>query len=684
MVHPAAATFESLVANAPDFIFLVDQDHRIVYMNRSIPSLPVEQVLGRRADEFVDPGDRQRVRDAIDATFRTRTPTYYESTGPGGEQGETRCFSTRLGWVPVAGDADLVSMVSTDITAQKRADASARRERHSLDAMNRINRVMVGGKDIDGMLQGCLEEMLDIFDCDRAWLLYPCNPSAPEWTVEMERTRPKWPGAAALKAAQPASEFSMYVFETALSDHGAHVFDPSSSGLLGGQQVVEAFGIQSQMLMAIHPKVGEPWCLGIHNCEQTRTYAEQIRLFESIGRRLGDGLTSLLIQKQLVQAQKMEAIGQLTGGVAHDFNNLLTVILGAVELVSMRVGNQSPESKLLAGATTAALRAAVLTERLLAFARKQPLQPSVVDLGALLSGVEDMLRRTLGETVDIEIVSADDIWLCEVDASQLENAILNLTINARDAMPKGGRLRIEATNVSHHEAWSAGVERASGDHVRLAVSDDGTGMPPAVLQRAVEPFFTTKETGQGSGLGLSMVFGFVEQSAGHLQLESEPGRGTSATLFFPRTFEQPPAAEAAGPLRSPRGEGQHVLLVEDEPELRALVVEMLESLGYRPLPVENADQALAVIDGGAHVDLLFTDVCLGGGMNGPELAAAVRRTRPTLPVLYSSGYAADALLADGRLAPGVELLSKPYGMGELAQRMVEALEPTGPETSGAR
>jgi len=381
------------------------------------------------------------------------------------------------------------------------------------------------------------------------------------------------------------------------------------------------------------------------------------------------------LEAQLRQAQRLDAIGKLTGGIAHDFNNLLTVILGNAETLSHRLENQ-PKLYALADMTrTAAERGAALTGRLLSFARRQPLDPKPTDVNRQIAEMDPLLRRTLGEHIEIETVRGGGLWNALIDAAQLESAILNLCINARDAMPQGGRLTIETANVHLDGDYSAlHPEVAEGHYVMVAVSDTGTGMTPDVMARAFEPFFSTKDVGKGSGLGLSMVYGFAKQSRGHVKIYSEPGEGTSVKLYLPRAIvEELPGAERLDKSALPRGH-ERILLVEDDDLVRLHVTHQLEGLGYNVHSVHNGVEAHALLKTRGDFDLLFTDVVMPGGLNGRQLADAVAKLHPALPVLFTSGYTENAIVHHGRLDPGVNLLNKPYRLHDLATKVRVALD----------
>jgi signal transduction histidine kinase/CheY-like chemotaxis protein len=386
-------------------------------------------------------------------------------------------------------------------------------------------------------------------------------------------------------------------------------------------------------------------------------------------------------EEALRQAQKMEAIGQLTGGVAHDFNNILQVILGNLGIIETRLqrGGTNPAvlSPLIETAIRAGDRAAVLTGQLLAFSRRQPLQPKPIDPNRLLGGMSELFHRTLGETIEVETVFGARIWQIFVDANQLESAILNLAVNARDAMPSGGKLTIETANTHLDEAYAASEPDVHpGQYVVIAVTDSGEGMSADVVAKAFDPFFTTKDIGQGTGLGLAQVYGFMKQSGGHAKIYSEPGVGTTVKLYLPRLVTAV-AATGAGTndlAEVPRGHREVILVVEDEAEVRDFVVDMLRELGYDVVEAATGDTALQALEARGDIKLLFTDVGLPGGLNGRQLADEALRRRPDLKVLYTTGYARNAIVHQGRLDPGVELINKPFTYSALAQRVREILD----------
>ncbi|APR39418.1 hybrid sensor histidine kinase/response regulator [Paraburkholderia sp. SOS3] len=377
----------------------------------------------------------------------------------------------------------------------------------------------------------------------------------------------------------------------------------------------------------------------------------------------------------LLQSQKMEALGKLTGGVAHDFNNVLQVLRGNLELLEGRHGRDVWTKERLGKAIEAVEHGANLASQLLAFGRRQALQPIVVNLAVMLRGMDDLLRRALGEIIHVETVVAGGLWNTLVDPNHLENVVLNLAINARDAMPEGGKLTLELSNAmldDHYKALDADVRE--GQYVLLAIADTGTGMPADVLERAFEPFFTTKPEGQGTGLGLSMAYGFIKQSGGHIRIYSEPGHGTIVKIYLPRSMERVTELEPLPPAVLTGG-SETILVVEDDRRVQATVVETLKQLGYAVLKANDAQSALAIVQSGAQIDLLFTDVVMPGTMRSTELAKLATRMLPHLKVLFTSGYTQNAIVHGGRLDPGVHLLSKPYSREQLASKIRRLLGP---------
>lgn len=382
-------------------------------------------------------------------------------------------------------------------------------------------------------------------------------------------------------------------------------------------------------------------------------------------------------EEALRQSQKMEAVGQLTGGVAHDFNNLLQIIMGNLDTLQRNLPTESGRLQRAArNAMTGAQRAATLTQRLLAFSRRQPLDPKPLDVNALVNGLSDMIHRTLGETIDVETVLGAGVWRVEADPAELEAAIINLAVNARDAMTNGGRLTIETSNAHIDEAYVAShTEVVAGQYVAIAVTDTGAGMDSKTVAQAFEPFFTTKAVGKGTGLGLSQVYGFVKQSGGHLKIYSEVGEGTTVKLYLPRVAAQAAGVEQAESSPNPEaGQEETILVLEDDDEVRAYSVETLRELGYRVIEAHDGPSALRLLERQPRVDLLFTVVVLPGGLTGAQVAAQAKTVRPTLKVLFTTGYARNAIIHHGRLDKGVQLIVKPFSFSDLAAKVRDVLD----------
>jgi PAS domain S-box-containing protein len=436
-------------------------------------------------------------------------------------------------------------------------------------------------------------------------------------------------------------------------------------------------GLAAEAAVAIdNVRLSQEWRREIE--ERKRTQEDLAALNATLEQQVVERTQKLAAQEEALRhAQKMEAIGQLTGGVAHDFNNLLQIIIGNLETLNKNLPADSGRlQRAASNAMNGAKRASVLTQRLLAFARRQPLAPKPMDINGLVTGMSDLLFRALGETISVETVMAAGLWRVEVDANELEAAILNLAVNARDAMPSGGRLTIETSNAHIDHAYAQEhIEVAPGQYVAIAVSDTGVGMDAPTIAKAFEPFFTTKPIGKGTGLGLSQVYGFVKQSGGHVKIYSEPGHGTTVKLYLPRWNGVVAADEVNESVPVPKGDNEEVILVvEDDNDVRAHSVELLRELGYRVLEAHDGPAALRLLEGRHRVDLLFTDVVLPGGMTGAQVASFAKAARPAIKVLFTTGYARNAIIHHGRLDKGVELISKPFTRTDLAARVRDILD----------
>jgi signal transduction histidine kinase len=410
-----------------------------------------------------------------------------------------------------------------------------------------------------------------------------------------------------------------------------------------------------------------------------RGSGRRLAAIERANRRLSEEIEQRhAAQSQVRQLQKMEAVGQLTGGIAHDFNNMLAIVIGSLDMARRRLtGSEHPKlAQCLDNAAEGATRAATLTARLLAFSRQQPLEPRILDANKLVAGMSEMLRRTLGERVRVETVLAGGLWRVCADPVQIESALVNLAVNARDAMPDGGRLTIETANAELDERYAnAHEDVTSGQYVMLSVTDTGTGMPPEVIERAFEPFYTTKSVGRGTGLGLSQVFGFLKQSDGHLKIYSEVGQGTTIKLYLPRHVGEdhvPDAATSAGAV--PGGHADEIILVvEDEARVRAMSVDALRDLGYTIVQAGDGNEALEQLALHPRIDLLFTDIVMPG-MTGRQLADRAQAERPDLKVLYTTGYTRNAIVHNGIVDYGVSFLPKPFSIEALARKVREVLD----------
>ncbi|MFJ4144085.1 ATP-binding protein [Pseudomonas sp. NPDC089734] len=412
--------------------------------------------------------------------------------------------------------------------------------------------------------------------------------------------------------------------------------------------------------------------------QQHQTEAKLRILNEKLEQHVAERTAKLMqAEEKLRQSQKMEAVGQLTGGLAHDFNNLVAGISGALELMNKRIsqGRLGDVDKYMVAAQSSAKRAAALTHRLLAFSRRQTLEPRPTNVNTLMYGMTELIQRTVGPGIHLETVGAATLWPAFVDASQLENALLNLCLNARDAMPDGGRITIETANqwMDRHAARAHGM--AEGQYLCLCVSDTGTGIPPETMAHVFEPFFTTKPIGQGTGLGLSMIYGFAQQSGGQVRISSKVGEGTTVVIYLPRyhgeAFDNEHSLSAAE--ETVEQPGETVLLVDDDPTVRMLLADVLKELGHTVIEAADSAVGLKLLRSGMHIDLLVTDVGLPGGMNGRQMADAGLELRPDLKVLFITGYAENAVIGSGQLQPGMQVLTKPFAVESLGSRVRELL-----------
>jgi PAS domain S-box-containing protein len=592
---------------------------------RDILGYDPDEMIGRNAIEFIYPGDLHRTRNEMRMARSGRAMRNFECrylhrdgrlvtltwTGIWSEPVQKHFFSGR------------------DMTEQKRAEAELR--------------------DSERMARGIVDTALDAFvQMDDTGVVIEWNPQAENIFG--------WPREDAV--GKRLTELIIPDrYRTQHNEGLARFLHTGQAAILGRRIEIEATrrdGKEIKIELSV-----------------TALRRREAYIFNAFVRDLTEKIAA---EDSLRQAQKMETIGQLTGGIAHDFNNILTVITGTIEILAEGVAEDPSLAAIARMIDEAAVRGAELTQRLLAFARRQPLQPRTTDINTLVVDAAKLLRPTLGEHVEIESAFEDDAWPALVDPSQLANALINLALNARDAMPDGGKLVLETGNVQLDESYARMHDEVMpGPYVMIAVSDTGHGIPAAIRDKVFDPFFTTKGTGKGTGLGLSMVYGFVKQSNGHIKIYSEEGHGTTIKIYLPRADAAAGDAGAALPALALEGGSETILVVEDDPLVRGYVATQLNSLGYTTLTAANAAEALATIDAGKSFDLLFTDVIMPGSINGRQLADEAKRRRPALKVLYTSGYTENAIVHHGRLDPGVLLLAKPYRKSDLAHMVRVAL-----------
>ncbi|RTL94361.1 MAG: response regulator [Bradyrhizobiaceae bacterium] len=547
-----------------------------------------------------------------------------------------------------------VAVLFQDITARKRAEAALQEINDTLEA--RVVAALAERKLLADIVEGT-NAFVQVVDMQ--FRLIAINGAAVQEFERIFDVRPK------------VGDHLLELFQD-LPEHRSAVRAVWSRALAGEEFVaVDEFGDVSRnrrfyemRFSVLRDATGEQIGAYQFAYDVTDRLREQARLREA--------------EEALRQSQKMEAVGQLTGGIAHDFNNLLTGIMGSLEMLQTRLrqGRFSDVDRYVAAAQGASKRAAALTHRLLAFSRRQTLDPKPTDVNRLAMGMEELVRRTVGPQITLEVVTAAGLWPALIDSPQLESALLNLCINARDAMPEGGRITIETANKWLDDRAARERDLPPGQYISLCVTDTGTGMTPDVIEHAFDPFFTTKPIGQGTGLGLSMVYGFARQSGGQVRIYSELGEGTTMCLYFPRHYVGEAEAVDPGWRGAPMASstGQTILVVDDEPTIRMLVMEVLDERGYAVIEAKDGPTGLAALQSNARIDLLITDVGLPGGMNGRQLADAARATRPGLKILFITGYAENAILSSGQLAPSMQVLTKPFDVEALAGRVTEMVE----------
>lgn len=610
------------IEGAVEFLSLIDADDRLIYVNHAV----VSDYAGISVFDFISPEYHDIARRSMDAARRTGYPQHYDSEAAAADGG-VAFYSNWIIAISHEDANDVLAFVATDVTSLRRMEDELIRS----DTTFRT----VLGQAPDNIL---------IVDADRRitfvnHLELGFNPADVMGRRPEEFVAPQDQARVRAEIDNVLRTGERRAYETTVhAPDGAFVFSTRAGPIVVDDQVEGVVLISTDIT------------------ERLEAERERDRL-----------------NAQLQQSQKMEALGQLTGGVSHDFNNLLTVIRGNLDLIRESVAPGTAAAAQLADARRAADQAADLTRRLLVFARNHPLETTVEQVADVVDELAPLLARTLGEIVDVRVATDDDLWPCRIDRAQLEQALLNLAVNARDAMPSGGVLEISSRNVVLEDDVAA--QLPAGEYVAISVSDTGFGMDPQIVDQAFEPFFTTKEPERGTGLGLSMVYGFVSQSGGRAELHSQPGQGTTVEMVFPRAGDEPRSAEAeVEPGASPaRGDGHVVLLVEDQPMVREVCRLVLDELGYQTREASDADEALAAVDEFDDFALMLTDFGLPGETNGIELARLVAKLDPPLPVILMSGYA-DPAATSGGFPDGVRFLQKPFRMAELAEAVAQALE----------
>ena len=641
--------FREMFARSPSFTALLQgPEHRFVLVNAAYQKLVGHRdVVGLTVREAVPEVESQGFIELLDAVFQTGEPFVGKDfkivlqRAPGAEP-ETRYLD--FVYQPIrdaAGRVTSIFVEGSDISERHETEQALRRSESHL-------------KDLNAHLERRVIERAQARSL--TWQLSPDLLGALNPAGYFETSNPAWQRVLGWTEAEVAGMSIFDLLHPEDAEHTragfelTHVGEPAINFVNryrckdGTYRYISWVGISEE---------GYVYCTG-RDITAERAAQEELTA----------------AQEALRQAQKMEVVGQLTGGIAHDFNNLLTGILGSLDLVRRRLRDNRQEDlpRLLDAATTSAQRAAALTHRLLAFARRQSLDIRPNDINRLIASMEDLLNRTLGERIALKCMPSQDLWPALTDANQLESALLNLAINARDAMPAGGRLIVETVNTKLDEAYTNLLtDVLPGDYVAISVSDTGVGMSPEILSKAVEPFFTTKGVGEGTGLGLSVIYGFARQSRGHLRIYSELGQGTTVKLFLPRANQS--AIDFDVPLvESPRGAGETLLIVEDDHTVRLILRDALTDLGYRILLAPDARPAMALLQSEQRIDLLISDVVLPH-VSGKKLAEHARTFRPHLKVLFVTGYAEEATFECGFLDPGMEILTKPFSLDALGSKV---------------
>jgi len=718
-----ASQWRQIVNGATDTaIISTDQRGRVTSWNSGAARIlgwSEAEMLGETLSRIFTQEDRheQLAREMADAVAHGR--------GGGDEGWRIRKDGSRF-WAageltPIRDKASRVVgfiKILRDRTAQRQAEEDIREERRALEVLNRAGSALAAETDLQRLVQTVTDAGVELIGAEfgaffynvldsrgESHMLYTLSGAPAEAFSKFPMPRntqvfsPTFDGGGIVRSdditkdvryghnqprkGMPEGHLPVrsYLAIPVVSRGGEVI-----GGLFFGHAATGVFTERSERVLAGLAAEAAVAIDNVRLCQATLREVEERKRAQDALQELNATLEQQVIERTeqlrqnehaLRQSQKMEAVGQLTGGVAHDFNNLLQIIIGNLDTLQR---NLSPESgRLLRAANHAmngARRAASLTQRLLAFSRRQPLDPKPIDINALVNDLSELVHRTLGETIAVETVLGAGLWLVEADPNELEAAILNLAVNARDAMPDGGRLTIETSNAHIDEAHvSAPSEVLPGQYIAISVTDTGTGMDAGTIAQAFEPFFTTKPVGKGTGLGLSQVYGFVKQSGGHVKICSEVGEGTTIKIYLPRLSGHPAGSEAFANTPVPEGANEETILVlEDDDDVRTYSVETLRELGYRVIEAHDGPSALRLLERKLRVDLLFTDVVLPGGITGAQVAAQARALRPKLRVLFTTGYARNAIVHHGRLDKGVQLITKPFNFPDLAARVRDVLD----------
>lgn len=674
------------------------------------------EMVGETLDRIFPAGSNQLEREIADAVSYGRG---------GGEEGWRLRKEGRRIWAtgeiaPIFEQDEIVGFVKIlrDRTQQRAAEEAVLEERRALEVLNRAGSALATETDLHRLVQIVTDAGVELSGAQfgaffynvqdehgGSYMLYALSGAPPEAFVKFPMPRntavfaPTFNGEGIVRSdditqdhrygrnvprkGMPEGHLPVrsYLAVPVISRDGKVIgglfFGHASVGVFNDRSERGLTGLAAEAAVAID-NVHLAQAAQKEIAERTRAQAALRDLNMNLEREIEERSAQLRMNEEaLRQAQKMEAVGQLTGGVAHDFNNILQVIVGNLEVIRRLVPSDAGRIQRSAEqALNGARQASSLTQRLLAFSRRQPLDPKPIDVNSIVNGMSELLNRSLGETISVETVRGAGLWKVEADPNALESAILNLAVNARDAMPQGGRLTVETMNAYIDEAYAtAHVEVVPGQYVLISVSDTGFGMDPETVRRAFEPFFTTKPVGQGTGLGLSQVYGFAKQSGGHLKIYSEVGQGTTVKMYLPRLerADEPMDVQLSTPV--PEGAlGETILVVEDDVSVRTYSVDALRDLGYRTIEAPDGPSAVRLLETQTHVDLLFTDVVLPGGMSGAQVAARARELRPGLKVLFTTGYARNAIFHHGRLDKGVQLITKPFSFEELAAKVRDVLD----------